>query len=180
MTEPIHDSDVVPVGEATAASAKRRKSLLRYAILLAIATGALILFILLLGDLRRQSSALAQMKRYTGILTARLGEKRSLPLNLELDVSPEQASGTPAFEHLSREQAWLLRDRDKRIIVAQTFPVRQRLLFDGRAVVFFEQGRFSFEWFRADDFDKLYAAQVEELRRRGTGETAAPAGARGR
>lgn len=180
MAEPTRDSDAVTTRELPDALAKRRRSIFRYALLLVVATGALILFILLLGDLRRESSALAQMKRYTGTLTARLGENRSLPINLEPDESPEPASRTYTFDYLSRDQAWLLRDRDKRTIVAQTLPVHQRLLFDGRVVVFFEQGRFTFEWLRMADFDKLYNVQVEELRQLARDAAAGPSGARGK
>ena len=165
MADPTHDSNTVDSSSASGSSAGRRKSIIRSVIILAIATAVLILFIVLLGDLRRRSFAMSQAKWCQAQLQTRLGENRVLPLNLELDVSPAASSKTLHFESLAREQAWLLRESDQRIMVAQTAPIRRRLLPDGRAVVFFEEGRFGFEWLRDRDFDRLCGAQGEELRR---------------
>ena len=52
--------------------------------------------------------------------------------------------------------------------VAQTVPISRYLARDGRAVIFFEKGRFRCRWVTVSQFDELAAAQQEEVRRYAT------------
>ena len=73
---------------------RRRPPVRRSMVFLAIATIALVVFILILGDARRKRTALSRAAWYADTLSKQLGEGGTLPLNLELDVPPEQRPGT--------------------------------------------------------------------------------------
>lgn len=156
------------VGEANQAAAgptPRRAPVRRSIILLAVATVALAVFILALGDWRRRHMALDEARWYASELSNRVGEGLALPLNLEIEVPPELRPTLRKFDWLTREEAHRLRAKDGRFIVAQTGEVRQVLGSNGRAVVFFQGDGFECEWLTLAEFDALYATQEEELRR---------------
>jgi len=159
-------TDAKPTGNAVEAkrrSARRRLSILRSVIVLAVATIALFVFILGQGDARRRQRAMEQAQWHANTLSKRVGESGVLPLNLE----PEPAPGrqTDMLESLSRQEARYLRQSDRRVIVAQTTPVLRVFAPAGRAVIFFQHGRFDVEWLTVAQFDELHAQQQDEIRR---------------
>ena len=130
---------------------------------LTVSTLALVVFILVLGDMRRKYTAVQFATWYADELTERLGGTQALPLNLKPDAAPEHARKVKEFEWLPREDARQLRGRDGRILVARTRPVNRSLAPDGRAVVFFTSGTFHTEWLALAEFDDLDAAQRRTL-----------------
>jgi hypothetical protein len=126
-----------------------------------VATLALVVFILGLGDWRRRNTAVSAVTEYARELSARLGDGRALPLNL--DVSPELQPRLRRLEWLTREEARRLRAEKTRLILAQTHEVRQYLGRNGRAVVFFDNGQFESTWVTTAEFDRLYTAQLRLL-----------------
>ena len=153
-------------GEANQVAAgppRRRAPVRRSIIFLAVATVALAVFILGLGDWGRRRAALSEARWYANELSNRMGDGLALPLNLEIEVPPELRPKLHRFEWLTREQARRLRAKEGRFIVAQTTEVRQVLGSNGRAVVFFLAGEFQCDWLTLSEFDALYAAQEEEL-----------------
>ena len=155
--------------------AKRRKRVARTLTLLAVAAVGLILFILVMGDLRRHEAAFALAEAYIDQVSQRVGQQNDLPLNLAFRTAEElgkSAAVRPKLEWLARDEAWLMRRSDRRVLAAQTHPIRRRLMPDGRVVVFFEKGVFSSDWISLDVFDQFVAAQTEELERLERGEAA--------
>jgi hypothetical protein len=152
-------------------SPRRRPPVRRSMVLLAIATIALVVFILILGDARRKRTALSRAAWYADTLSMQLGEGGTLPLNLELDVPPEQRPELLRFQWLTREEVRRFRTSDKRVIVAHTRPIRQTLAPRGRAVVFFQAGTVDSGWLTLSEFDGLYTAQKAEHRRGPSGPT---------
>ncbi|MGB2984336.1 MAG: hypothetical protein WBE26_00520 [Phycisphaerae bacterium] len=144
---------------------RRRTPVSRSVIILVVGTVALFVFILVQGDLRRRQRAMEQAHLHAAALAKRVGEAGALPLNLELLPTPERKAKTYRVEQLSRQDARHLRKSGKRVIVAQTVPLPQVLTPDGRAVIFFEGGKFDVEWLTLPEFDELYAAQQDEIRR---------------
>ena len=139
--------------------------------MLAMATIALVLFILVLGDIRRKGTPLSEAMWYADELSQRLEGTKALPMNLELlDVPPEHRRKLQKFEWLTREQARTLRRTSERLIVAHTKPISRILAPDGRAVVFFHAGQFQAEWLSLSEFDKLHGVQQQILQRRKPGD----------
>lgn len=153
---------MVNAAEAKGRSARRRLSILRSVIVLALATIALLVFILAQGDARRRQRAMEQAQWHANILAKRVGEAGALPLNLEPDPAPGRRLGM--FESLSRQEARSLRRSDKRVIAAQTTPVLRVFAPDGRGVILFQHGRFDVEWVTLQQFDELSAQQQDEIR----------------
>ena len=154
---------MVNAAEAKGRSARRRLSILRSVVLLIVATIALLVFILAQGDARRRQRAMEQARWHASTLAKRVGEAGALPLNLEPDPAPGRRLGM--FESLSRQEARSLRRSDMRVIVAQTTPVLRVFAPDGRAAIFFRQGRFDVQWLTVQQFDELFAQQQDEIRR---------------
>ncbi len=168
MAPTANTRTVIRYGPDDVGLAKRRKRVARTLTSLAIATAGLILFILLMGDLRRHEAAFARAKVYIDQVTQRMGQQHVLPLNLAFRVDEELGELTAArrkFEWLTRKESWLMRGSDRRVLVAYTDPIRRRLMADGRVIVFFEKGVFRSEWVLLEVFDRLVAAQIEELER---------------
>ena len=140
--------------------------ILRLVFLLVLATAAFTLFSLGLGDLRRKDVAISQARRYAEQLQATVDEATVLPLNLRIEVLPGMKTRMFAVESLSPQHARLLRGSDQPVIAAWTVPISRRLASDGRAVVFFEAGRFNSRWLTLSQYDELAAAQDSEIRRR--------------
>ncbi|UCC31725.1 MAG: hypothetical protein JSU86_05485, partial [Phycisphaerales bacterium] len=103
MNQQTHTEPMVNAAEAEGRSARRRLSILRSVIVLAVATIALLVFILAQGDVRRRQRAMEQAQWHANGLAKRVGEAGALPLNLE----PEPAPGRrlEMFESLSRQEA---------------------------------------------------------------------------
>lgn len=168
MKPPADTKTVLRYGRDDAEPAKRRKRVVRTLSLLAVATVGLILFILVMGDLRRHEGAFTLAESYIEQVSERVGQQHALPLNLAFRVEEkpgESAAGRPKFEWLTRDEAWLLRHSDRRVLAAQTQPILRRLMTDGRVVVFFENGVFSSDWISLDVFDRFVIAQTEESER---------------
>lgn len=134
-------------------------------LVLAVATIVLVVFILLLGDARRRRAALFQAEWYAAALSSRYGESPTLPLNLDIEPAGRQQIGSRIFKRLTRLEARRLRHTDHAVMVVWTQPVRQVLARDGRAVIFFENGVFRFDWLSPAEFDEAHAAQQAELDR---------------
>ena len=69
------------------------------------------------------------------------------------------------LDWLPAESAVLMRRAEQRVIAAQTAPIRQDLDLDGRAVIFFQHGRFEVQWLAPSEFDAALTTQKAELRR---------------
>ena len=117
MAPTANTKTVIRYGPDEAGLAKRRKRVARTLTLLAIATAGLILFILVMGDLRRNEAAFARAKVYIDQVTQRMEQAHELPLNLAFRVD-EELGELPAarrkFEWLTREESWLMRGTDRR------------------------------------------------------------------
>jgi len=166
---------VLRYGHDDAEPVKRRKRVVRTLSLLVVATVCLILFILGMGDLRRHEGAFALAKTYIDQVSQRIGQQHALPLNLafRVDENPgESAAPGPKLEWLARDEAWLLRGSEHRVIAAQTQPILRRVMSDGCVVIFFENGVFSSEWITLGVFEKLVVAQAEEIERLKRGDAA--------
>ena len=143
----------------------RRRSVLRSVFLLLLATVALFVFILVQGDARRRQRAMSQAQWHAANLAQRLGDTKALPLNLEPVRDPARTGEVSRVEWLSRDDALRLRRSDKRVLAAQTVSLPRVLAPDGRAAIFFEGGKFYVKWLTLPEFDRLYAAQQDEIRR---------------
>jgi len=132
-------------------------------LILILGVGAVLAFICLLGDIRRQHNAMGQMKWHAATYQKRLGDGATLPLNFIPDVAPDQLPKMIQLEFLSAEESRKLRGSDRPILVAQTAPLTRVLAPDGRGVVIFEKGAFRVEWMDLPQFDRLFAGQKEEL-----------------
>ncbi len=134
-------------------------------IILVVAALALLAFIGVLGDVRRQRNAVLQAERHAEVYAARAGETGTLPLNLEPAKAEPAGTKMISMEWLSADEARLLRKSAGRVIVAWTVAMVRALGQDGRAVIFFEDGRFDVEWVTLARFREIRAAQEAEIRR---------------
>ncbi len=157
----------VPPGEDIGGLKRRRRSIRRSVLVLAVTTAALAVFTLGLGDVRRKRNVMDQACAHVEVLQQRVTEGGRLPLNLALPQGPQH--GVYAVSWLSREDARLLRDSQQRVIVAETTQVHQSMGRDGRMSIYFENGRFDCEWLTVEAFAERLAAQQEVIRRLGAG-----------
>lgn len=165
MTQQMDRAATVGAGPAASEPVRSRAPIHRAAIVLVVCTIALLAFILVQGDSRRRHRAVEGLRRQVATLVERVGESGILPLNLGPNTGPRQQARASRVEWLTRQEARLLRRSAGRKIVAHTIPVRQVLSREGRAVIFFENGRFDVEWLTLAEFDECYAAQLNEIRR---------------
>ncbi len=133
--------------------------ILRPIIVLAVGTIVLFLLVLVARDFRWRQRAVAHAEWHAVTLSKRVGEAGALPRNLEPLPVPAGSPRTVDLEWLTRDQAHLLRGVGRRLVVAQTAAPPQLLAPDGRAVIFFENGRFEVEWLTLARFDELRAAR---------------------
>jgi len=138
-----------------------RKEVARTAVLLCLATAALVAFILGLGDFRRQRYALAQLRWHANNYERRIGPGGVMPLNFDPDVPPEGQRKMIPLQWLDRASAAKLRGGDRPVMVAQTVPILQVFGYDGRAVMTFKGGKLTVEWLTLPRFEALWAAQKE-------------------
>jgi hypothetical protein len=155
----MNNTAQLPTPDPLIDAPKRRKRIIRSAIRLTTASAFLIVFILFLGDLRRQERAMNQCRWHATTLTSRLGPAGTLPMNLEPIESPQRVTGMLRLEWLDRDQARALRDLNTRRIVAQTVPILQVVGRDGRGVIVFDDGQFEVIWMTLSEFDKVVAMQ---------------------
>lgn len=175
MTPAADMKTVLRYGHDDTEPAKRRKRVVRTLSLLVVATVGLILFIIVMGDLRRHERAFALAKTYIDEVSQRVGQQHILPLNLTLQVdeNPGETSGPgPTLECLTRYEALLLRSSDRRVLAAQTQPIIRRVMSNGRVVIFFEDGVFSSDWISLGEFKRFVFAQDEEIEKLKQGEAA--------
>ena len=138
-----------------------RSDVARTALMLLIATGALVAFILGLGDFRRQRNALAQLRWHANNYERRIGAGGGMPLNFDPDIPPEGQRKMIPLQWLDRASAAKLRDSNRPVMVAQTIPILQVFGYDGRAVMTFKGGKLTVEWMTLPRFEALWAAQQE-------------------
>lgn len=150
----IYSSPIRPVKKSTG----------RQLVVLAVATVALIGFILVMGDIRRKSAALTRAQSYAAELSGRMGESRTLPLELTSRRTPNIPSQTFRFESLSRDEAFRLRETVAPVMVAWTGSIRGDVLRPGRVVIFFEEQSFAARWLEEADFADRLARQNVSLR----------------
>ncbi|MHC5109161.1 MAG: hypothetical protein ACYTHJ_04705 [Planctomycetota bacterium] len=125
-------------------------------------TGLLVIvFILVTGDLRRRTVPLGQAEVYASMLSERQGETSSIPLNVSLDVPQEARVGLYNFDHLTREQARMLRGSSGPVLLAYTREITRIILSDGRAVVLFDNGEITSRWLGTEEFRDLLASRNE-------------------
>ena len=155
----MNSTTQLPTPDPLIDAPKRRKRIIRSAIRLTAASAFLIVFILFLGDLRRQERALNQCRWHASTLTSRLGPGNALPMNLEPIESPQREAGMLRLEWLDRDQVRTLRDLNVRRIVAQTASILQVVGRDGRGVIAFDDGQFEVNWMTLSEFDKAVAMQ---------------------
>ncbi len=165
MTRRADSPAAFSVGEAAAGSSRRRVPIYRSVMFLVVGTIALLVFILVQGDVRRRQRAMEQAKRHVATLAKRVGDAGALPLNLQPEPVPERQPGMFRVECLARQDALYLRKSNRRGIIAQTTPVLQMLALDGRAVIFIENGRFDVNCLKLPEFDERFAAQRDDIRR---------------
>ncbi|MBI4716814.1 MAG: hypothetical protein HY763_03340 [Planctomycetes bacterium] len=166
-TPAMRGGDDAPAQTGTVAPgpppASHKRAIVRRSAALLAATAALVAFILLLGDMRRRNVAMERAQRFAEQLTGRVGQDGVLPLNLE----PAPAAGQPAggfrFTWLTRDEAHRLRGSHERILAAYSPGIECNLSPDGRAVLFFESGRFGAAWVSEKEFTALNAAQQRLL-----------------
>ena len=145
-----------------------RKDVARTAVLLCLATAALVAFILGLGDFRRQRNALAQLRWHANNYERRIGAYGVMPLNFDPDVPPEGQRKMIPLQWLDRASAAKLRGGDRTVMVAQTIPIFQMFGHNGRAVMTFKGGNLTVEWMTLPRFEVLWAAQKELVDRPAT------------
>lgn len=131
---------------------KNRPSPLRSGILLGLALSGLMVFILALGDARRERYAVEQARWHAVQYQSRVGESGVLPLNLEPAPAPSGAAPMISLVWPDLQTASSLREKKERILVAWTVVVSQTIRRDGRAVIVFDQGRFDARWMTEAEF----------------------------
>lgn len=145
---------------------RKRTSILRPTGFLALATIALLLFIGVTGDSRRQTNAIERARSYAAELASRMGGGSRMPLNLSPNVLASHDADSIGMQWLSSANAYLLRPSGHRGMVAWTIPIVQAMGADGRAAIFFESGEFSVRWLTLHEFrrhESEQAALIEEL-----------------
>ncbi len=146
---------------------RKRTSILRPAGFLVLATIALIVFIGVTGDSRRQTNAINRARSYAAQLNDRLGREKRLPLNLSTREPQSRGLGVIPMECLTSAEAYVLRHSSDIVLAAWTVPVVRAMGADGRACIFFQDGAFSVRWLTLGEFDRNRAeqqARIEELR----------------
>lgn len=129
-----------------------RSSLRRRVFALAGGTIALMLFIVVLGDMRRRSVPLEQAAWYATKLTQRVGDLGILPSNLDVRSAGSEAASLQRFNWLSREEVRALRSHEGRVMVAHSAPIQRILSPDGRVAVFYDTHAFHAEWLTEEGY----------------------------
>lgn len=136
-----------------------RSSLRRRVFALAGGTIALMLFIVVLGDMRRRSVPLQQAVWYATKLTERVGDLGVLPSNLDVRSAGPETANLQRFTWLSREEARALRSHEGRVMVVHSAPIQRILSSNGRVAVFHDEHGFHAEWLS----EEVYLAQRTDL-----------------
>jgi|GEM_PF-2368480 len=147
---------------------RKRRRIIRSVVVLVVATGALVAFILVMGDLRRYKVAMGMVDLYVDQVSVRIRQQRELPIDLSLHadkVTDAFSAASKNIEWLTRDEAWLMRQSDGPVMTAWTKPVHRRFLEDGRAVVFFEDGALQSVWLTPAAFEEAEKKQAAELAR---------------
>jgi len=140
-----------------------RQGSLRSVLLLVVAAGTLLVFIVGVGDFRRKHNALAQMEWHCGTYVSRMGDTGTLPLNLEPDIADVRKARMIKLHWISREEARALRSQPEPVIAAYTVPIPCVLTAKGRAVAYFDNGAFRVEWVGPDEFNRRLAKQRDMI-----------------
>jgi hypothetical protein len=148
-------------------SGDRRAVVRRVAGLIA-ATGALVVLIVILGDVRRASNVLAQSRQKAAAAQERLTPATEMAAVIKaLHQDPETQTGI-TFEYLAAD-ARGLRDASTAILVANSPRVRRVFLSDGRGVVLFQGDTFSGRWVSEAEFQGLVETRAAVLARQRPG-----------
>lgn len=149
---------------SVAVETTRKKSAVRQLVFLAVATIGLIIFILVMGDLRRKSAAMTRAQSYAAELSGRIGAGGALPLELSPHALVDSPSQTYRFESLGRDDAFRLRKSAVPVLAAWTGMIRADVLSKGRAVIMFEHGAFRVAWTGETAFHFQLERQTSALR----------------
>jgi hypothetical protein len=145
------------------AATRRRKSLLTNAVVLLLAAAALLCFIAVLADVRRVGNAMRHAAAQAEWYASRTQGTGVLPLNLDPNTAPGIDRPIVAFEWITTDQAMDLRTGGDPVLAAWSPPILRLFGADGRAVVLFDQGRFSTVWMSLADFESGQAVQRRRL-----------------
>lgn len=156
MPDTLHDNSAIP--------STPRKPLIRSVLLLGLGVILVFSFILWQGDLRRRRFAMVQIREHGDYLVSKVGPAQLLPLNLAAKDNSNMTHHHFKIDTPTRSQARQLRERPGPILAAYTYPVRQSLRSYGRAVVFFEDGRFQPDWLTLEEFEKVKAKQQAKIK----------------
>lgn len=137
----------------------------RTVVMLFVAASALLVFIALLGDVRRKQNTLAQMNWHVDTYAARMADTVQLPLNLDPDIPPARKAVMIKVRWIGRNDARALRTSDEPVFASYSTRIPQVLGRDGRAVIVFEGGTFRVEWMPVDVFDAAIEQQRERIER---------------
>lgn len=122
-----------------------------------------VVFIIVMGDLRRHNVPMMQAERFAEQLRQQQGETKTLPLNIRFELPPDLKTAFFSFTCLDRSEARVLRDLPGTVIMAYTRHVTRLLLSDGRAVLLFDNGNIEARWLSGREFDEIMEAQAKRL-----------------
>ena len=153
---------------ATEAASRRRSRIVRSAVLLFVGLVALCLVTLVMRDVRHKTRALGLARWHADTISGRIGSQGVLPRNLSLEVEEEASSGKLRLYWPPSQDVPAMRACPKPVIVSWSAVIEQVLRTNGRAVVFFEDGRCEVQWLGTGAFDRQYEEQqafIEQARR---------------
>ena len=153
---------------STEAASRRRSRIVRSAVLLLVGLVALCLVILVIRDVRHKTRALDLTRWHADTIARRIGSQGALPRNLNPEVDETVSSGELRLYWPPSQDVPVLRAYPKPIIVAWSAVIGQVFRTNGRAVVFFEDGRCEVQWLGTGAFDRQYEEQqafIEQARR---------------
>lgn len=126
---------------------------------LILATAALVVLIVLLGDVRRASNVLAQSKQKAAAAQVRLNSTTSVTGAIQAlqQQNSHTQTGIP-FEYLTTGDAYNPANASTAILVAHSPRVHRVFLSDGRGVLLVQGDTFSGRWVTEVEFQELQEA----------------------
>lgn len=150
---------------------KRSASLGARLAIIGLAIVGLLVYLGFWRDQRLKRYAQEQGDWYAAQLADRVGETGVLPLNLEVDLTPERKARMFAMQWLSRDDTQRLRAHPDRVLAGHSSLIPRVLAGDGRIVVFFHNRGFHADWSPEAEFQRLLETQQALL---GSGNPLAP------